>query len=57
VTAPAAREAPPHTHDTHHVCRSWHLTVRTHRGDLIPITTRDLHQLHLPPGWTLLEPT
>jgi len=53
VTAPAAREAPPHTHDGSFACRSWHLAVRTHRGDIVDITCADLDQLRLPPGWRI----
>jgi hypothetical protein len=53
VTAPAVREAPVHLHDGVHVCHAWHLTARTHRGALVPITTTDLDRLRLPAGWVL----
>jgi hypothetical protein len=54
VTAPAAREAPVHTHDGSFVCRSWHLQVRTHRGTIVPITTADLDRLRLSTGWVIV---
>jgi hypothetical protein len=56
TTDHAEHEAPPHTH-THGdiVCRAWHLTVRTHRGALVPITTTDLDRLRLPTGWVIVR--
>jgi hypothetical protein len=54
VTAPAAREAPVHTHDRV-VCTAWHLTARTSTGRLVPLTTADLDRLRLPVGWVIVR--
>jgi hypothetical protein len=54
--AAAEHLAPPHLHDTEHVCRAWHLTARTPHGRVVTITTRSHpDDLTLPPGWELIR--